>query len=143
MYSAFMLEEAVLKLKTAGLIKPDDIVVACTDIVHASAGWGGWIGVAIAAKNLGHYLLSANRDEIRLFDVDKKTGEYLETYSPILKSEIIKAWATSYLRGKYITVKTDGDIFRFFAYNKFKGYNQKNGLVALKVFLKENYSKKK
>ncbi len=134
--------ETVQRLKAAGLIKDGDIVAACEDAPSTAAFfWGGAIGAAIAGRNRKFYILTANSDEIRLFDVDK-TGVYLNSYVPILRQDIVKAGASGLIGGKNIVIKTHAETLRFLARNKVQGNVQKESLKALQEFLKTNFGKK-
>jgi len=128
----------IQKLKIAELIKENDMIIACADAPSQWAFfWGGAIGGALSAAKCKQYLMSVNTEEIRLFDLDKKTGDYLNTYSFISRSDIIKANVAGAFNAKTINIKTvkSGNL-RFSTANNFKGFQQKETITTVKEFLK-------
>ena len=116
-----MFYDTVNFLMGRGFIKPDDLVVACMDSTAAASYWGG----AIAASNAGRYILAANASGVTLFDVDKKTGQYLGTCIVLNKMNILKARVSGFLGSWTLFVKTTAHTYKLQSRSTFSGYPQK------------------
>lgn len=142
-----MVYEAVItSLREAGLIGSSDIAIVCIEAPSMAATfWGGAIGAAIAASKADLFIMSVNENEIRLFDVDKKTAQYLNTYISLPKADVISAEMAGALGSKIIYIKTTKSkkMLRYNTANTYSGHPQKENLIKLKEFFKANYSKKK
>jgi len=145
-----MFENTIEQLKGRNLIGENDIVIACMDEPNeentSAAGMGGAVGGFVAgfaasmnhSKNAKRYLMAVNKDGIRLFCVNKETGECKDTWTVFKKEEILKAKVG--FRNIAITIKTTLGKFQFLAGNKFdKHYTQREQLTQLKVFFKANF----
>lgn len=128
-------------LRSQNLITENDAVVACSEAVsNATMYWFGAIGSAIAATKSKHYILAVSAEGIKLFDIDKETGAYLNTVSVIQKSDIIKTAVA--LLGPRVEIKTgsSGKI-ALLVQKKFKGYEQKEQYEKVKALLKTAFKK--
>lgn len=133
-----MFEQTISELKAAALIKETDIAVVCTDTPSPMASIFGAIGAAIAASKTQAYILSANENEIKLFDIDRKTCRYNNSFS-LFTRENIKKLSVAGLGGKNLVIKsTDGTTTLTLPY-KFRGEAQKPEVLRLAEFLKKNY----
>ena len=126
-----MFENTINMLKSQGLILQDDIVVVCMESTASAGFWFGAIGAAIAAAKAKYYIISANQNEIRVFDLNKKTGEYLGTFFVINKSEIQKAVFSGLFGSFNFSFKSNSVNFKYQANNRF-GINQKEQLLPPK-----------
>lgn len=131
-----MFDVTIQNLKGAGLIYDGDIVLVCREAPSQFAYFGGAIGGAIAAANAKAFILCANEREIRLFDIDKKTGEYFGTFALINRGEIKKATASTFLGSGSIIIKTFNGSHRFQFAKKMRGFVQKEASVRLKELFK-------
>jgi len=132
-----MYEDTINDLMNSGLIEKDDVVVACMDNVLKSALLFGAIGAAIASSKAKRYIIAANRNSIRIFDVEKKTGNYLGTCSTFKRMEVTDA----VVKGYYITLVTTSGKFKYMSAKKFEGRSQKDDVERLSAFFKYNYKK--
>jgi len=126
----------VNNLVNYGLVKQGDIVVACMDSTASGAFFGGAIGAAIASSNASRYIMAVNEKGVSLFDVDKKTGNYLGTCSEFKKEEILKASVGGLFGSFNIILKTASGSYKFQTKNKFYGYLQKEPVARLKAAFK-------
>ncbi|MBD5584024.1 MAG: hypothetical protein HDQ88_03000 [Clostridia bacterium] len=98
------------------------------------------------------YIMVANDDAIKLFEIDKKTGEYLGNFISLEKESIVYTkrisgrnfiWASKGLfGGKYIGVHFIAFDFvhDYLLPKKYRGYEQKEASNALYTFVKETYN---
>jgi len=150
-----MLSKTIAQLMSLNLIGGSDIVVACIDsnppVDEFTGGGfsGGFAASLIASSKAGLYLMAANEFELRIFDINKETGKYNDTYSIFRREEILKAKVWGLGNGA-ITLKTKsrkilyqtGYKFRpgkFLPGNKLESLNQKEQVLQLKVFFKANF----
>jgi hypothetical protein len=135
-----MFEKVINELKKLDLIEQDDIVIAGMDKVSASTFvLFGAIDGAVAASGADRRIIAANKNSIRVFDVDKKTGEYLWTYSKFNKEEIRKLKAGLSLGSFGLTFKTGAGCHEYSANKKFQGYDQKEQLNKMKELFDSNF----
>jgi len=132
-----MYDDTINDLRNSGLIEKDDIVIGCMDNVLKSALLFGAIGAVIATSKAKRYIMAANRNSIRVFDVEKKTGRYLGTYTTFKRMEVTDA----VVKGYYITITTTSGKFKYGTAKKFEGLLQKENIERLSAFLKYNYKK--
>ncbi|MDR3319270.1 MAG: hypothetical protein LBS99_07505 [Clostridiales bacterium] len=126
-------------LWNAGYIKEGDYVIICQDEPPASAGFFGLISAAVAMASCKHYVLAANNYGLNFFDIDKRTGDYLNTGWAVKREEIIKLSIRGF--GRTVVIKRAGGTERYSTANRFYGYRQKEAVTAAKNFLKTNYVK--
>lgn len=131
-----MISETISNLKNSGLIKQDDIVIACMDYM---ADNGGPINSNMTALTIGHYILVANKDGIRLFDINKKTDEYSGICISYKNEKVIKTSISGLFGNLIIGLKTTSGYSSYSASKKFKDYSQKEDLAKLKDFLKHDF----
>jgi len=97
------------------------------------------------------YIMAANNEEIKLFDIDKKTGEYLGEYVSSKKSDLAYGkvkerkfvYASKGLFGGIniaILFVAEKFIHDFMVPKKVAGFDQKEARIALYNFIKENYN---
>ncbi|MDR2866319.1 MAG: hypothetical protein LBV13_02820 [Methanomassiliicoccaceae archaeon] len=131
-----MYEETIKKLKENGSIGDGDATIVCMNAVSMVAGIAfGAIGAAVAALKVSrepHHILAANTEEIRIFDIDRKTAEFLGNATVIKKEEIKSAAG-----GKRMSIKPQsGKKLVFQTHPKFNKYNQKEEYEKLQAILK-------
>lgn len=134
--------DTAMMLQEKGLISSGDIVIFCSEQPSLAAGLFGAVGVAIATSRAQRFILTANKDEIRLFDVDKD-GTYLNSYIPIVKGEIVKAKVSILLGSSNIVIQTLAETKRLAANHKNKGIAQKEELKKLRDLFKSEFMPKK
>ena len=135
-----MYDKVISELRSSDRIGADDIVVVCMDSTTKGALLGGAIGAAIAASKASHYVMVANGNSLAVFDVDKKTGEYLGTGSKFEKEDVISAVVRGGLGSFSILLKTNSEKHTFSTSNKFRGYVQKDQIAKLRELFKSGYN---
>jgi len=132
------IEQTIIQLKTEGLIGKEDIAVAC------------FTAVITSPDGPQHWILSANKDRIRLYDITCRHHAstmyeygYSGRYKEIPKANIIKAVAGGLFGNCPLTINTNnmGKIVLGSA-AKFYGYLQKEACASLKKLIKANFSGK-
>lgn len=86
----------------------------------------------------GHAVVAVNDNRIRIFDVDKKTGEYLETMAEFTRDNLKKVRAASFLTRDLLIKGIEGDA-HFTVANKFNGFEQKEAVEEAFALLKRSY----
>ncbi|MDL2292747.1 hypothetical protein LJC17_04090 [Acholeplasma sp. OttesenSCG-928-E16] len=135
-------QRTINKLLEGGYITKDDLVVVGSTTPSATqlglfGALGGAIGGAIAASNIKPYIIAVNPEKIRFFEIDKKTGAFLNRYSEIKKTEIRKIRV-----GRYRFSLSTLDLNESFQYyKKVNGFNQVEKAKQLNEFMKLNYKK--
>lgn len=135
-----MFENTIAQLKSQGLINESDIVIACRDASNVGKAqfWGGAIAAAAVQANAARFILAADEKSIRLFDVNKNTGDYLGSCVQFMKAEIVKAKFGGL--GTYtFVIKTATEKHLFQTTKKFYHFYQKEAVKQLKEFIKANY----
>lgn len=131
-------------LKQSGLIKEGDKYAVCLFVTENN-------GVTTVTSNVD-YILSANDEELKLFALHKKTGEYLDSYSTFKKADIAFTkklgdrrfiWASKGLFGGFnIAIRFIPDDFAhdFAIPKKLCGYEQIKDRTELFEFIKAVYN---
>lgn len=127
------------KLRAGGLIDSDELVLLSMDSASAGAAVFGLVGAAIALSNCSHYIFSTNGRDLKFFDIDKKTGEYLGTLTKIERSRIRKLSISMCT----LVVKCDSGTLKYAFPKKMKGRKQKEDYKKVAALLKAEYKKKK
>jgi len=137
-----MYDKTISDLKNLGLIEQDDIAVACMDNITKSIALFGAIGGAIAQSKASRYIVVANKDSLRIFDVEKKTGNYLGTCSTFRADEIAEAFVKGSLGTFNVVLKTTSGNYKYQTSNKFDKFLQKEEIGKLKAFFESSFGKK-
>lgn len=128
-------------LRERGLVAADDVTIVCAEAPSASAMfWGGAIGAAISSSGRGHAVVALNGDRIRIFDIDKSTGQYLETMAEFDRENLKKVKFSTVLTHEILLKSTEGDA-HFVVANKFNGFEQKDAVRDAFELLKNAYKK--
>jgi len=135
-----MFDQAISHLKNIDMIGNDDIVIACMDNVTKATILGGAIGAAIASSRAGRYILAANKEYLSIFDVDKKTGEFLGTCTKIGSNEIKGAKVKGGLGSFSVKLRTDSWKGTYATSNKFQGRHQKDDIAKLKELFESDFT---
>ncbi len=93
------------------------------------------------------YIMAANSEEIKLFDIDKKTGEYVSfkksdlAYGKVKERKFVYA-SKGLFGGINIAIHFVAEKFihDFMVPKKVAGFDQKEANIALYNFIKENYN---
>lgn len=98
------------------------------------------------------YILTANEKEIKLFDIEKKTGKYLDSYLVFSKDDIVYTKKRKERRFIYasktlfrkcvIGIRFISEDFNhdYVLPKKMHGYEQKQAVIELYNFVKEVYN---
>ena len=140
-------QKTIDTLKEAGLIQPDDLYAVC--LFYTESESNGVTTTYITAKT--DYIMVANQTEIKLLDIDKKTGAYLDNFLSFKKEDLVferknKNWvyaSRGIFGGKYIGIRADyiGKFCHSYLLpKKVHGYDQKEDSVKLYNFIKEVYN---
>ncbi|GHV01118.1 hypothetical protein FACS1894211_10170 [Clostridia bacterium] len=136
--------ETIDFLKQQGLIAPDGEAAACMDYSVSGAVWGGAIGAAVSASHANNYIIAADGNAIRVFDIDKQSGVYQNTFSEIKRENIKRLGVSGLFGSKIVVIKTlNAGALSFSVPAKFKGFKQKEAVARLAALLKAQYGKKK
>lgn len=118
------------------MIEEDELVILCQDTPYTSTLLlGGAIGAAITSGHQSHYIMSVGKSRIQLFDVDKKTGKYLETKTEIKMFDVVKLKLNTFL-SKEIMIKTAAHKYNLITSKKFNGFEQKESMEKVFDLLK-------
>lgn len=133
-------------LKERGLIKDGDKYAVCLFKPEQTSN-----GVTITTiTSKVDYILVANNEEVTLLDIDKHTGEYLESGCMFRKSDLVvekknKNWiyASKFLWNKYVNIRADfmdGFSHTYVLPGKHHGFDQKAAAAELFEFVKTVYN---
>ena len=98
------------------------------------------------------YIMVANDDNVRLLEIDKKTGEFLDSFFVFEKENLVfekknKNWiyaSKGLFGGRYIDIRADymeNNFHHMYCLpNKINGYEQKENVVELYDFIKSIYN---
>ncbi|MDE7464617.1 MAG: hypothetical protein K2M48_06265 [Clostridiales bacterium] len=141
-------QKTIDALKENGLILPDDKCAVCLFIVE-SKNYGLYTETITSKVD---YIIAANADEIKLFDIDKKTGEYLESMLTFRKDDIQYTkkrrernfiWASKGIfGGRNIAIRFLSENFAhdYLIPKKYRGYEQLEARAELFEFIKSVYN---
>lgn len=134
-------EPTFAKLRERKLAGEGDVLIVCAEAPSAAtAFWGGAIGAALTSSGRGHAVLAINENSIRIFDVDKATGEYLETMAEYNRDNLKKVSFSTVLSHEIMLKGTEGNA-HFTVAKKFNGFEQKEAMQAAFDILKASYKK--
>lgn len=131
-------------LKASGLIKDGDKYAVC---LFQTENYGN----TVVTSNVD-YIMSANDEEIKLFTLHRKTGEYLGNFSVFKKADIVYTkkikdrrfiWASKGLfGGMYVGIHfiPEDFVHDFGIPKKVCGYEQVADRAELFAFVKEVYN---
>lgn len=135
-------------LKESGLIQNGDKCAVA--LFKPETTSNGITSTTITSKV--DYVMSANDSEIRLFDIDKKTGEYLDSYLIFKKETMVFAkkfkernfiWASKGLFGGIniaLHFIAEGFVHDYVVPKTIHGYEQKEARLELFAFIKDVYN---
>jgi len=156
-----MFEQTVNELKSLNYIEQNDIVVACMRgismkslilvLIPAAIGGAlagilggmiaGMIVLTIVYSMATRHILAVNENGLRIFNVNKRTKDYLGTYSEFRKDEITEA-SVKGSRGSFnIILRTTSGNRPYMTKNKFEKYLQVEEIERLKVFFGSAFNK--
>lgn len=133
-------QETLNKAKELNLISEIDSYLFCTVRPKDGKNYGVYKEVLYYKYDI---LFVINKNEVKLIDIDQKTGEIVGSNKVFSKENIIKLkdyWSLL-SRDFYLNAKPD---FRenFAVYKKFYGFNQKEMFNKVREIIKTEYSKK-
>lgn len=135
-------------LKEEGLIESGDKYAVC--LFQTESESNGVTTTYITSKV--DCIMTANADELKLIEIDKKTGEYLGNCLVFKKSDLVCGkklkerkfiWASRGLfGGMYVTIHFIAEKFvhTYLIPKKHCGYEQKEAREELYTFVKETYN---
>ena len=141
-------QKTIDELKENGLIKSDDKCAFC--LFQAESESNGVTSTILTSKT--DYIMAANIDEINLFDIDKKTGEYLGSFLTFKKDDVTYAkkikernfiWASKGIfGGRNIAIHFIADSFvhDYLLPKKQNGFEQNDARSELFDFIKTIYN---
>ncbi|MDE5562793.1 MAG: hypothetical protein K2J01_04530 [Clostridiales bacterium] len=141
-------QKTIDELKESGLIKPNDKYAVC--YFHAETVNYGVMSKVITSTV--DYIIAANADELKLFAIHKKTGEYIGEMLTFKKDEIRYAkrikernfiWASKGIfGGRYIGIRFIAEKFThdYVIPKKFNGFEQIGARTELFEFVKNTYN---
>lgn len=139
--------KTIESLKNSELIAPGDKCAVC--LFKTESESNGVTTTMITSEV--DYVMAANNDEVKLFDIDKKTGQYLNNCCIFKKENLVYEkknknwiWASKGLfGGRYIGIRADfiGNFnHTYLLPKKVHGYEQKAAAYELYDFIKEVYN---
>ena len=128
-----MYDRAINYLKNLEMIDKEDIIVACTDCATTPTASAG------ACADEVHYILAANDEGLRIFDVDRRTGTFLGTYSRIVKDEITAAGINGSMGSFTLTLRTVSERLAYETNVKLYGREQKGEILRLKEYFRSGF----
>lgn len=137
-------DETISLLKSKGLLTEADKYVFCRydqpfNVLDMLSAFGG---VATVRWSNFDYILAADEERLKIFNINKKTGEFTGNYIFLEKKQINKIKVKKYLfkniriivRAKSIKFKSN-----YFTKNLFRGYEQTENKNAFVNLLQTNY----
>ena len=134
------------ELKEYGLINPGDKYAVC--LFQTESESNGVTTTMITSTV--DYIMVANENEVKLLDIDKKTGQYLDSFVVFEKANLVfekknKNWiyaSKGLFGGRYIGIRADymGFIHSYLLPKKVNGYEQTEARDELYNFVKEVYN---
>jgi len=134
-----MFSRAISYLKDIDMIGNDDIVIACMDNTAKATILGG----TAASGRAERYILAANKDFLSIFDVDRKTGEFLGTCTKIGSDEIKGARVNGGLISFSVKLITDSRKCTYATSNRFQGRRQKEDIEKLKELFESGFTEER
>jgi len=127
-----MFDRAINSLRNLDMIDKSDIIVACTQSEEAAAP-------GTAAADECSYLLAANEDGLRIFEVDRRTGTFLGTYSKIEREAIRAAGVNGCLGSFSVRLRTETERIVYETSERLYGREQKSEIARLKRFFESGF----
>jgi len=138
-------EATISQLKEMGLLLEKDNYVFCKYAQPVTLGatlFGALSGVMTVEWSHVDYLMAANEDEIKIFYITKKTGDFTNEYIVLTKKDIDKIACKKYLFGNRTIVLRSKQIkpnIDFWTCNVFKKFDQAEQKAVFVEFLKANF----
>lgn len=141
-------QKTINTLKEKGLIQDEDKYAFC---LFRTESENNGVTTKVITSNV-NYLMIANHDEIKLLDIDKKTGNYLDNYLVFKKENIVYnkkikernfIWASKGLFGGIniaIHFIAGGFVHDYVIPKKLNGFEQLNARLDLFTFIKDVYN---
>ncbi len=140
-------QNTIDELKKRELIKPGDKYLVA--VFRTETKTNGIVNTVITSNY--DYILVVNRSELTLYDINKKNGEYLDSYITFKKEDLVfekknKNWILAqkgWFGSRYITIRADYMDKFSHAYifpKKIHGYIQKEKIPEVFDFIKEVYN---
>lgn len=135
-------------LKESGLIQNGDLCAVC--LFQTESESNGVTTTYTVSKV--DYIMSANGEQLKLFEIDKKTGAYLDSYLVFNKSDLAygrKAVERKFIYasrglfgGMYIAIHfiAENFIHTYCIPKTHHGFEQKEARAALYSFIKDTYN---
>ena len=131
-------QDTLNKAKEQGLIQEGDKYVFCT--VRPKEGNRSGSFVEVIYYNY-FVLFVVNKNEVKLIDIDQKTGELVGSYKIIKRENIIELndfWCFL-SRDFYLNAQNPNYRENFAVTKKFKGYDQNEMYNEIRSFIKQEY----
>ena len=122
------------------LIGNDDIVITCTGNSENKAPEICERSGAMILAEKGRYILAANNDCLRIFDVDARTGSFLGIFYRIEKDEITAAAVNGRSGSFSVRVITASGKFTYVTKNKLCGRDQENEIARLREYFTSSFA---
>lgn len=125
--------------KDQALIQEGDKYVFCTIRPKEGKRSGSFVEIIYYKYNI---LLVVNKDEVKLIDIDQKTGELVGSYKIINRDNIIEFndfWCF-FSRDFYLEAQNPYYRENFAVTKKFNGYDQKEMFNEIRNFIKQEYT---
>ena len=132
-------QQTVDKAKEMNLITETDKYVFCTVRPKDGRNMGIMQEVIYYKYDI---LFVINQNEVKLIDIDQKTGTLVGSYRIISRENIIDLndyWSLL-SRDFYIKAKNPDYRENFAVYSKFYGFNQKEMFNEVRTFIKQQYT---
>jgi len=129
-----MLNETICRLREMELIGNDDIVITCTENHEKAQPEVCERSGATIFVEKGRYILAANNDCLRIFDVDRRTGSFLGIFYRIEKKEITAAAINGRSGSFCVRLITPSGKFTYATKNRLCGRDQENEIARLKEY---------
>lgn len=141
-------QQTIDGLKENGLIAPNDKCAVC--LFEEEEKSNGIITTVISSKV--DYIMAANVDEIKLFDIDKKTGEYLDSFLTFKKDDVKyekKAKNRNFVYaskgifgGRHIAIHfiAENFVHDYLLPKKYNGFEQNDARLEIFDFIKNTYN---
>lgn len=135
-------------LKEAGLISDGDFCAVCLFQAESESN-GVTSTVTVSTVD---YIMSANDEQLKLFEIDKKTGAYLDSYLVFNKADLSygrKGIERKFIYasrglfgGMYVAIHfiAEDFIHTYCIPKSLHGYGQKEARAALYAFVKQTYN---
>ena len=135
-------QETLEKAKEAGFITPEDKYVFCSVAPKEGKRSGSFVEMIYYKYNI---LFVINPKEVKLIDIDQKTGSIVGTHNTISRENINELSDHWYFFSRDFYLEAQNSNYRenLLVPGKFKGFKQKELLLEVRNLIKQEFKNEK